>query len=162
MKFKRYISNCFLLLIPILVWNLVLVGYLPKGFSPEYFDKDIPNFITYSEQVLRILVFVFPAFLVLSIKTTKQKIGFAIYILGVLIYFMSWVVLIVYPESNWSTSLLGFMAPAYTTLIFFIGIGLIGNRSFFNFKHISLAYIMISILFGVVHSAHTHYVFQSL
>ena len=161
MKIKNYISNCFLLLIPVLLWNIFLVEYLPKGYSPEYFDKDIPSLVTYGEQILRIAVFLFPLLMVLSLKTRRQKIGFLIYILGLVIYFMSWIMLIVYPESNWSTSLIGFMAPAFTTLIFFVGIRLIGEKSFINIPYLSQSYIVISIVFVFVHSAHTYIVYQS-
>jgi len=162
MKVRKYILNCFLLLIPIFLWNILLVGYLPKTYSPDIFWKDIPNWIGYSENILRIIVFVFPAFMILSLKSRIQKVGFGIYLVGIIIYFLSWVFAILYPQSNWSTSLIGFMAPAYTTIFFFVGIGLIGNKTFFKFSNISLIYIVLSLIFVIFHSAHTYVVFQNI
>lgn len=162
MKIRKYLSNCFLLLIPLFLWNIILVGYLPQTYSPDIFWKDIPNWIGYSENILRILVFAFPVIMIFSLKTRLQKIGFGIYLVGSIIYFLSWILVIIYPQSNWTTSLIGFMAPAYTTLIFFIGIGLIGNKAYFRFPYLSKLYIFLSILFVMFHSLHTYIIFQRL
>ncbi|BDS11537.1 hypothetical protein [Aureispira anguillae] len=162
MKIRKYFCNCFLLLIPLFLWNIILVGYLPKAYSPDIFWKDIPNWIGYSENILRLLVFVVPALMIFSLKTRLQKIGFGIYWVGMVIYFLSWISVILYPQSDWTTSLIGFMAPAYTTIIFFVGIGFIGNKSFLKCSNMSLIYIVLSTLFVIFHSAHAYIVFQSL
>lgn len=162
MKIKKYLLNCFLLLIPLFLWNIILVGYLPKGYSPDIFWKDIPNFVSYSENILRIVLFILPIIMIFSLKTKLQKIGFSIYLIGLIVYFSSWILVIINPESNWSQSLIGFMAPAYTTIIFFVGIGLIGNKAFLKFPYLSLIYICLSILFVIFHSAHTYIVYQRL
>jgi hypothetical protein len=162
MKIKKYLSNCFLLLIPLFLWNIILVDYLPKPYSPEIFWKDIPKLIGYSENILRIIVFALPVIMIFSIKTRLQKIGLGIYLVGILIYFMSWTMMIIYPQSNWSTSLFGFMAPAFTTLIFFIGIGLIGNKAYFKIPYLFLIYITLSALFVIFHSLHTFIIFERI
>ncbi len=162
MKIKKYLLNCFLLLIPLFLWNIILVGYLPETYSPEIFWKDIPIWIGYSENILRIVVFAIPAIMIFSLQTRLQKIGFRIYLAGIFIYFLSWIFVIIYPQSNWTTNLIGFMAPAYTSLIFLVGIGLIGNKAFFNISYLSLIYIGLSILFVVFHTTHTYIVFQRL
>lgn len=162
MKIKKYLFNCFLLLIPLFLWNILLVDYLPKCYSPEVFWKDIPNLVGYSENTLRTIVFVFPVIMILSVKTRIQKIGFSIYLIGLVIYFSSWLMVIIAPESSWSQSLIGFMAPAFTTIIWFVGIGLIGNKSFFKVPYLSVIYISLSVLFVIVHSTHTYIVFQYL
>lgn len=162
MKIKKYLLNCFLLLIPLFLWNIILVGCLPETYSSEIFWKDIPNWIGYSENILRIIAFAIPVIMIFSLKTRFQKIGFSIYLAGIFIYFLSWAFVIIYPQSNWSTSLIGFMAPAYTTIVFFVGIGLIGNKAFFNIPYLSLIYIGLSILFVAFHTTHTYIVFQRL
>ena len=162
MRIKKFLLNCFILLIPIFAWNILLYSSLPHSFSPEVFWKDIPAWIAYGENILRIIVFVFPAFMIFSLKTRQQKTGFAIYLLGTLIYFLSWLMVILYPQSGWSTSLIGFMAPAYTTIFWFTGIGLIGRESYFRIPKPSQIYILVSILFVVFHSLHTYIVFQRL
>jgi len=162
MKIKKYLLNCFLLLIPLFLWNIILFDFLPKSYSPDVFWKDIPNLVGYSENILRIIVFVIPLVMVLSLKSRLQKIGLSIYFIGLILYFSSWIILIISPESNWSQSLIGFMAPAFTTIIWFIGIGLVGNKAFFKFPKLTLIYISLSLLFVIFHSAHTYIVFQNL
>jgi hypothetical protein len=162
MKIKEYLHNYFLLLIPVFLWNIILIDYLPESYSPDIFWKNIPKIIGYSENILRIIVFVFPIVMILSLKTRLQKIGFAIYFVGLILYFLSWVVIIIYPESTWSQSLIGFTAPAFLTIIWFVGIGLIGNKAFFKFPYLSLIYICLSMLFVIFHTTHAYIVFQNL
>lgn len=162
MQIRKYLLNCFLLLIPLFLWNILLVGFLPEAYSPDVFWREIPNWIGYSENILRMSVFVLPVIMIFSLKTRLQKIGFIIYLVGIVIYFSSWIIAIIYPQSNWTTSLIGFMAPAYTTILFFVGIGLIGNTSFLKFSNISIIYIGLSVLFVAFHSAHAYIVFQHL
>jgi hypothetical protein len=162
MKFKHYLSNCFLLLIPLFLWNLLLIDLLPAYYAPEVFDNNIPNLIAYSENILRAVVFVLPAFMLLSFKTKRAKVGLVIYLIGLLCYFSSWLLVIIYPESNWSNSLIGFSAPAYTTIIWFVGIGLIGNKAYIKIPYLSVIYISVSIIFVVVHTWHTYIVYLGL
>ncbi len=162
MKIKKYIKNNFLLLIPIFLWNIFLMDYLPEAYGSDIFWKDIPKFVGIGENILRIIVFVLPAIMVFSLKSRMQRIGFSIYLIGTIIYFLSWLMVIILPESNWSQSLLGFMAPAYTTIIWFIGIGLIGKKACFKIPYLSHIYIGFSILFVVFHTLHTYIVFMNL
>lgn len=161
MKIKKYLLNCFLLLIPILLWNILLMDVLPQGYQAEIFWKNIPEIVTYSESILRIIVFALPAFMVLSLQSNTQKIGLVLYVLGLLVYFASWLIIIIEPTIDWSQSLVGFMAPAYTTLIWFIGIGLIGQKSFLKVPHLTWIYMTSSILFVIVHTTHTYIVYQN-
>lgn len=158
----KYLSNCFLLLIPIFIWNILLVDHLPKTYSSDVFWRDIPKFIGYSENILRIIVFGLPTIMILSIKRKNEKIGLLFFLIGIGVYFLSWTVMIYFPESNWSRSIFGFLAPAYTTILWFIGIGLIGNKSFFKIPKLSQIYIGLSVLFVIFHTLHTYIVFQRL
>jgi len=158
----KFILSCFLLLIPLFLWNIIFFDYLPEPYTPDVFGKDIPNWIGYSENILRIIVFAIPAIMVFSLKSRLQKIGFRIYLTGIFVYFLSWIFVIIYPQSDWTAHPIGFMAPAYTTIIFFVGIGLIGNRAFFYIPYLSLIYIGLSILFVVIHTTHAFIVFQRL
>lgn len=161
-RIKKYFLNCFLLLIPILLWNILLADYLPESYNPEIFWKDIPDIIGYSENILRIIVMALPAIMVLSLKSSSQKLGLALYIIGSILYYLSWIAIISFQESSWSQSALGFTAPAYTTLIWFTGIGLIGSKSFFKIPNLSLIYIFITIFFVIFHTLHTYLVYQRL
>ena len=159
---KKYLLNCFLLLIPLFLWNIILAGYLPYYYGREFFDNGIPILVSYSENILRIIVFAIPLFMVLSLRTRTQKIGLFIYLVGVGLYFSSWLLVIFIPESDWSQSLIGFMAPAYTTIIWFIGIGLIGQKAYVDFPNISQVYIFLAVVFVIVHTVHTYLVYHNL
>ena len=156
----KYLLNCFWLLLPILAWNIIFFEKLPKPFNTEAFDQNIPTIILLSEQVLRGAIMILPIIMVLSLETRIQKYGLFIYSIGLVIYFASWLVLIKAPESTWSQSMLGFTAPAYTTLIWLVGIGLIGKESFFKIDRISVIYMACAMLFVVVHTLHTVLAFQ--
>lgn len=162
MKITKYFLNCFLLLMPIFLWNILLVDYLPTNYSPDVFGKYIPELVSTGESILRIIVFVLPVLMILSIKTRLQRLGFICYLVGLVLYFLSWLVLIVFPECNWSQSLIGFMAPAFTTIVWFIGIALIGHKSFIKVSYLPQVYIVLSFLFVLFHSAHTYISFQNL
>jgi hypothetical protein len=159
---KRYFLNCFLLLIPIFIWNIIFIDALPRSYSPEIFWKDIPKTISYSENILRIIVFIMPAIMIFSLKTRMQKIGFIIYLIGIILYFLSWIGMIAYPESSWSQSMIGFISLACTTIVWFVGIGLIGNKAFFKILYLPVIYIFIALLFVGFHSLHAYIVFQRL
>jgi hypothetical protein len=161
-KIFNYVLNCFILLIPILLWNILLAASLPIGYSMEVFWEDIPPIIGTTENILRIIIFSLPFLMPLTIKTPGQKFGLGIYLAGVAVYFLSWMMQIYYPNSAWSNSLPGFLAPAYTTIIWFTGIGLIGNRLFINIPYKSIIYIAISAAFVFVHTTHAYIVFMRL
>jgi uncharacterized membrane protein YsdA (DUF1294 family) len=156
---KDYLLNCFALLLPIFLWNIVLYDSLPDKYGAS-FDEGIPEVILWSEAILRVAVFALPVFMKLSLKTRRQKFGFTLYLIGTLIYFSSWLMLILYPDSNWSSSTLGFTAPAYTPLFWLAGIGLVGKESFLKIRRLSLIYILLSLTFVLVHTSHAYLAFH--
>jgi hypothetical protein len=151
--------NGLLLTIPPLFFNLLFAGSLPSAFSPEIFDKDIPMFITYGENIFRAFVFLFPIFMVLKLQTPRQKTGLRIYLIGIAIYFASWLVLIYTPESAWSTSLLGFLAPAYTPFIWLLGMSMIGDRTCLKIPYRWWVYLIGVVFFLAFHVSHVFIVF---
>ncbi len=157
---KKYATNCFVLTIPIMIWNMVLTNQLPKYFQPEIFWKDIPTLLTYGENISRAMVFMLTFLMPLRISTPTQKRGLYIYLGGVLLYFASWLVLILFPDSEWSNSSMGFTAPSYTPLFWLIGIGLIGDSFYFNWPFRRWFFISISILFLLFHNFHAFTIYQ--
>lgn len=160
-RIMNYASNCFWLLVPILVFNLLFSRQLPSAYQTNVFWKDIPKTIGIPENLLRTLVMILPLFMRLRISTKSQKIGFALYMTGLLTYFASWKVLIDSPRSAWSTSMFVFFAPAYTPIVWLVGIGLIGDELLFS--RISLKpwmYWAISAFFLLFHSLHALTVFS--
>lgn len=159
---SKYLLNCFSLLLPVLLWNIAFMDKLPKGYlSTAIWDK-IPSWLNVTENILRAMVFLLPLFLKLSLESKIQKIGLIVYLLGLIIYYASWIWPIYFPNSNWSNSLIGYMAPAYTTIVFFTGIALIGQQSFLNIPRIGLIYFILSIAFVIVHSYHAYLAYKNL
>ena len=125
---RRYAASCGVLTVPILVWNVACAGYLPAPYSSPRFDRDVPSALLLSENLLRVAVIVLPFFMPLEVSTAAQRRGVALFVAGAGIYFASWVPLMVAPSSEWSTSLVGSVAPAYTPLIWLVGLGLLGGQ----------------------------------
>ena len=162
MNIKKYLLNCFLLTLPIMAWNMLLTNRLPEAFQPDIFWKDIPAFLTWGENISRALVFMFTLLMPLRMVTPRQKGGLFLYIAGTLIYFASWLVLIYLPDSAWSNSIFGFMAPAYTPLFWLLGIGLIGDSFYFNWPYRRWYFMLVSIVFLSFHNYHTMLVYFRL
>jgi hypothetical protein len=162
MKFqdlKKYFFNCFLLTIPVLLWDYIFTDKLPKAFQPEIFWKDIPSFITNGENISRLIMFVFISFMPLNIISKKQKSGLLLYVAGILLYFGVWIALMYFPNAAWSNSELGLLAPAYTPLFWLIGIGFIGNSLFFNIPYNRWLYFLVVIIFLIFHNWHTYLIY---
>jgi hypothetical protein len=158
-NFSKYLVNCFwFLLLPNLI-SLFLAKYLPDSFQVYIFWNDIPPVIKLFENGLRIAVMMLPVFFPLSIATNKQRKGLFIYSIGLVLYFLSYLLLIYLPESAWSNSLIGFTAPATTPLIWFVGIGLIMNKPFFNIRYRRWVYIILAITFCVFHFMHASIIY---
>lgn len=158
----RYTKNLGWLLVPVLLWNVALSSRLPNFFSPEIFGFNIPTFLSTTENILRIAVFALPFFAPFELATKSQKIGIAVYCIGLSTYFLSWIPLIVAPDSYWSLSALGLLAPAYTPLIWLLGIALLMQRLYFQTFYKWWVYLILSIGFLAVHITHTAIVFTRL
>src|SRR3974390_998075 len=161
LKAIDYLRNCFWMLAPILAFNLAFTRSLPPAYQMVNFWKQIPLAIALPENILRAAVMMLPLFMHFSVSTSRQKLGFTIYLTGLLVYFASWAVLIIFPRSTWSTSAIGFMAPAYTPVIWLTGIALVGNE--LQFPRIALPpwiYGSFSVCFLLFHNMHAGLVYS--
>ena len=159
--FSTYLANCFWLLIPIFVWNLVFYRSLPAIYTSESAWGGISPWIVYGEHVLRALVFLIPLLMVFELGTGIQKAGLAVYVVGLLVYFASWVMQMWFPDSGWDRSAVWFSATAWTPLIWLTGIAMIGQRSFLPISQISWIYMGLAVAFVSVHTAHSVLAFRS-
>ena len=157
----HYLFNCLWLLAPIMLWNIVFAGKLPAAFQPETFEKNIPIFIVAGENFFRLVIFILPILMPLRFVTLTQKVGLGLYAAGTALYFLAWLALMVFPHSAWSLSAPGFLAPAYTPLIWLIGIGLIGRSLYFASPYQPWMYIVLAIIFVGFHVSHTTLVYLS-
>ena len=136
--------NTFYLLVPIFLWNLVLAKKIQQVSRISSEDK--VKWLAVLENILRLPVFLLPLFMPLKFSGGTAPAGWLLYILGSFLYYFSWVVLISRPQSRWSSARLGLLAPAYTTIFWLAGIGLIAA---------SWGYILISLVFVLVHMLNT-------
>ena len=136
-------QNCFWLVVPVLLWNLIFTLRLTQeGYRS---DKRVAKWILVPEMVLRIVVLGVPLFLPLQFGDLTSRIGLVVYLVGLLIYFGAWIPVLKWPEVRWSKSTAGELAPYYTPLLVFAGIGLIGH---------SWLYLLLSVLFVAIHTLH--------
>lgn len=156
---SNYFVNCFLLTLPVLVWDIVFANKLPVAFQPETFRNGIPPALTYGENILRTLVFIFTLLMPLRISTPVQKKGLILYTGGTFLYFSSWLVLIYFPDSAWSRSMPGFLAPAYTPLFWLAGIGLIGDSFYFGLPYRRWFIMLVLLIFLVLHNLHAYIIY---
>ena len=163
MNTRRFIRNCFWLMLPAFLLLFLLAAKLPAAFQADIFWQGIPMAISLPESTLRIVVFALPAFMPLQFSTPKHRLGWALYLLGTPLYTASWLALIMAPQSAWSLSAIGFLAPAYTPIIWLVGIGLIGDRLFWpNLPYKPWMYIGLVLVFSGFHIAHSAFVYARL
>ncbi len=130
MKIELRWLNCFWLLLPLLIWNMALASKITLEQVTS--DAHSPSWLLIAENITRIIVFAFPLLLPLQVKDRLSKTGLVIYLVGTLIYFASWLPLILVPDSTWSQSAIGLLAPRLTPFLSFLGIALIGHSSFYG------------------------------
>jgi len=148
------LTNGFWLIVPILIWNAIFYRRLPAQYQPEFFDKDLHQAILYGENIFRVLIFGLPLWFSIGLSTKTQQIGLALYLVGSLIYFLSWLPLTIAPNSTWSSSLIGFAAPAYTPIFWIFGIALLGDNFYIPIDYKPLYYLIPAVIFSVFHCTH--------
>ena len=124
----RYAKTPGWLLVPVFAWNLALASRLPDRYLPGTFDAGIPAALAVPETVLRIFVFGLPFLAPFELRSARQRRGLAIYLVGIGLYFAGWLALVVAPDSAWSRSAPGFLAPAYTPAVWLFGLALLMQR----------------------------------
>lgn len=155
----KYLTNGVLLTLPVLLWNGLFANRLPAPFLPDIFWRDIPDWVRYGENGFRLIVFMMPLLFTVGVSTKTQKNGLIWYLAGTAVYFISWLPHFFAPESAWSASLLGFMAPAYTPTLWLVGIGLLGDRFYLSRRYHPIHYIAPALIFVIFHCTHTAIVY---
>ena len=148
-KIIQYLfSNCFLLFIPVILFDIAFTKYLP-----EQYLKNIPHIIVPIETTVRMVLIALSTIMKINIQDKKGKSGLEIYIAGLITYFVSYFVLINYANTMIAENIILQLSGYWTAMIWLIGIGLIGNRLFVNKVPYHYAvYIILSILFGILHT----------
>ncbi len=155
----RYLQSCGLLLLPALLWNVAFSDRLPPAYAMAEFWRDVPAPLGFIENSLRIIVFVLPFAMPLDLSTPAQRKALLVFVFGTLVYFASWLAVMASPDSFWSTSALGFTAPAYTPALFLLGLAMLGRRLFWGHFYRMWMYFVVSGGFLAAHISHTALVY---
>jgi hypothetical protein len=147
------------LIIPPMAITFGLWGSLPAAYSPSLFWKDIPGWLSLSENIFRVLVCALPGILYFGKKEPGQMLGWYFYAGGLLVYLSSYLLQIILPASGWSRSALGFTAPAWSTLFWLIGIGFVCTKSWLPLPWNRVIYLTSACLFLIFHIGHTSLVY---
>lgn len=151
---KKKLLNSGLLIILPNVFNVIFYNSLPEAFSFKVFTNGIPSFILIGENIGRIGIFLLPFLFIFRVKNNMKAL--MLYFAGMGLYFCSWFALIYLPDSLWCNSLIGFSAPAYTPIIWLLGIAFLTTECYWKrIKYRPVILITASILFSVFHISHT-------
>ena len=158
-----YLTPAIWLMVPVMAVNIGFAALLPAAFQPEIFWAGIPAWIAWPENTLRILMFAVCA--VLPLRRRGAAAGWVVYLAGLACYGAAWGALILAPQSTWAMGAAGFLAPAYTPILWLIGVGLIADRPVFSQaprrRWIGL-YAALCAGFLVAHVAHAALVYSRL
>ena len=150
MKVIQYLySNCFLLFIPVIVINVLFTEYLP-----ECYLKNISHIILPVESIVRIILMALSAVMIIDISDRTGKTGILTYITGLVIYSVSYLILIKHYDTIGGNNIILQLSGYWTATIWLIGIGLIGKKLFIKIPYHCVIYIILSILFGIIHTYH--------
>ena len=152
----KYINNCFLLFIPILVFNILFFKKLPSHYL-----KNISHPIIILETIARIITMAFSIIIAINIQIKTGKIGLMIYIIGAIIYFTSYFIEIYFPNALFSRKVIFVLAPYWTSVIWLTGIGLVGNRLSINVPYHFAAYLVLSNIFATIHTIHGYLCYKT-
>jgi len=155
----NYLLNCFILFIPVFLWNALLYKQLPPLYQPDRWNK-IPKTLDIAETVFRFLVFFAPLGMKLEFTTRGQIIGLFLYFAGVVLYGLSWIIQIFHTKITFSKYPVFVTAPASTTITWLIGIFLIGEHTFIDIPYIHLTYFLIILIFVFLHTCHAFLILQ--
>ncbi|MGB0429620.1 MAG: hypothetical protein ACPGLV_04040 [Bacteroidia bacterium] len=157
--FKTYIlKNCFLLTIPILVWNVIFYDKLPPLFQEEFYWDKIPTWLVFAENTTRIFTFILISFLGVTFdsQSLRNKLGWVLYTIGTLVYFLSWVAL--FDNNDYTSQAILFeMGPSITPFIWLIGIGILSKPLHYKLQMIKWPYYAFTVLFLLFHNLHAVY-----
>jgi hypothetical protein len=158
---RQYLRTSLWLVVPPLAISVGLWSKLPQAYGDAFWNV-VPPYVTATENVLRIAAFALAALLPFGVDTPRQQRGLLIYLAGLCLYAGSYATAILLPDSAWSRSAIGFLAPAWTPLLWFVGIGLMAGDALFPRWFRGAHFIIVTTAFVAVHVTHAAIVFERL
>lgn len=131
---------------------------MPPSAMAE-FSRDIPAPLVFIENLLRGLVFVLPFAMPLEVTSQSERRALWGFVLGTLVYFASWMALMYWPHSAWSSSPMGLLAPAYTPILWLCSLAALGKRLFWGHFYRWWVYLLVCVGFLAAHIAHAALVY---
>jgi hypothetical protein len=144
-----YKNTCFWLFIPIIIFNIIFFKKLPS-----FYLRKISHPIVLIETIARIITIAFSLIMSITLDNKIGKIGLLIYIICTMIYFSSYFVVIYLSDTIFGKNIIVLLAPYWTSVLFLIGIGLLGNKLFINIPYHYMIYIILAIIFSTIHTYH--------
>ena len=144
-----YKNTCFWFFIPILVFNIVFFNKLPAHYL-----RNISRPIVLLETIARIITIAFSAIMAINVHNKMGKLGLIIYLFGSIIYIFSYFIQIYFPNFAVNNHMIVKLSPYWTSIIWLVGIGLIGNKLFLKMPYNPIVYIIISVIFCTMHTYH--------
>jgi len=138
-----------LLFIPVILFDIAFTNYLPEPYL-----KNISHVIVPMENMARIVLIALSTIMRINIKDKTGKIGVLIYIAGLILYVASYFILIHYTDTVIGENRILQLSGYWTAMIWLIGIGLTGNRLFVKVPYHYAFFLILSVLFGLIHTYH--------
>ena len=113
------------------------------------------------ETIARIITIAFSFIMVINIQNKTGKTGMIIYIIGIIIYFTSYFIEIYFPNTLFGKNMIFILAPYWTSVIWLMGIGFIGNKIFVNIPYHFTFYSILSIIFVTIHTIHGYICYKT-
>ena len=158
---RRSLMSSVWLVVPPLVISVGFWSKLPGAYGAAFWDV-VPPYVSVPENVLRIAAFALAVLLPFGADTPRQQRGLLIYLAGLCLYAGSYATEILFPDSALSRSAIGFLAPAWTPLLWFVGIGLMAGDPYFPQWFRGSHFIIVTTAFVGVHVTHAAIVFEQL
>jgi hypothetical protein len=151
---KILLQNGALLILPPMLISFGLWAWLPEAFQPAVFWKDVPPYLGTLENIFRMAIFAVPGFLYFGKSARGQTTGWLLYTVGLMLYLLSYLLLILWPESLWSSSAIGFSAAAWTPAFWLVGIGLVCQKTWLPIAWKRGIYLVMVGVFIFLHTGH--------
>ena len=101
--------NCLCLMVPLLLWNIFLGPRLKDARITS--DDHSTKWLLALENIFRMAAFILPLLIPLHLDSPIHKAGLILYVFGTMLYFASWLPLMLAPSSAWSNRPIGLFAP---------------------------------------------------
>ncbi len=139
-------KNCLWFFAPVIALNVLFTSRLPEMYLVR-----IDHPVVIAEQIVRVVLMALSFLMVIDTKSRTGRAGILVYAIGLLTYFISWVLLLQHPATDNPIVLL---SGYWTAAVWLVGIGLAGGKLWIRLPWRRWIFIALSILFWALHTWH--------